>query len=109
MVELYRIILASCLDPYFPPKILITVRQSINETLCSQKTKQRIFFCLGKQYMVSININNNIGSTYFFKNQSFSGVGEVCLYFFANCTSHLFLIYYNVLHLKVEILLRQLA
>ena len=49
-----------------------------------------------------------IGSTYFFKNQSFSCVGEGCSNIFANCASHLFLICFNILYWKVE-MLSQLA
>ena len=62
-----------------------------------------------EQYVKSINKNNIVGSTYLLKNQSFLGVGRGCSYVFANCSSHLFLISYNILHLKVEILLCQLA
>ena len=44
------------------------------------------------------------GSTYFFKNQLFSGVGGGCLYVFVNGIPQ-FLICYNKLHLRVEIIL----
>ena len=48
-------------------------------------------------------LNNNREHLFYSKNQSFFGVGGYCLCVFAKSTSHLFLICYNILYLKVEI------
>ena len=87
--------------PSFLPTIFINNRTIIsrqNLVLRNHNAAHFFLFKGSKQYVVSININNN--EHLIFQEPIFSGVCGGCSCFFANCTSPLFLIRYNILHLK---------